>query len=413
MTSENKKIFTLAFFSIALAEVCVGVALQMFESTFSLHIDSLSLPTFVAGSVIGAGAVSASVLRYFGGTLCERTGRKRLLIIGIIIFGSTLFFVGRTSSLFMMYLLTVIQMGGYSLASTAISVMIVDVVPRESLGKGMGYFGLASSLAGAVGPSLALAAFATKGAFATVTARASLISVLALLITLFLIRYREPASSGRTHGAPAAAGAGTGSDAAAPGSPDAPRGFWYHIERSALPASLINGMIVFVECLVSMFITLYASRNGIGGISLFFTISVVFIVASKILSGRLTDRFSALVAFIPGALSLAVCFLLLILSPSMHSLAFIAGAFYGIGSGLATPCLNAEAVRRAPVERASVASSTFFLPMDIAMIVGSTVWGAMIDLVDFKVSYLFSMIVLACSVAMALVFLRRKPAARL
>ena len=195
MSSETRKIFTLAFFAISLAEVCVAVSLQMFESTFSLHIDSLHLLAFVAGSVIGAGAVSASVLRFFGGTLCEKAGRKRLLITGVVIFASMLFFVGRTTSLFMMYLLTIIQMGGYSMASTAISVMIVDVVPRESLGKGMGYFGLASSLAGAIGPSLALTAFAMKGAFRTVTAEAAAISALALFIAVFLIRYREPVSS--------------------------------------------------------------------------------------------------------------------------------------------------------------------------------------------------------------------------
>ena len=304
MSSEAKKIFTLAFFAISLAEVCVAVSLQMFESTFSLHIDSLHLPAFVAGSVIGAGAVSASVLRFFGGTLCEKAGRKRLLIAGIIIFASMLFFVGRATSLFMMYLLTIIQMGGYSMASTAISVMIVDVVPRESLGKGMGYFGLASSLAGAIGPSLALTAFAMKGAFRTVTAEAAAISVLALFIAVFLIRYREPVSS--ISSSSGADGSGKGSDAAARRA----KGFWHYIERSALPASLINGMIVFVECLVSMFITLYAKRNGIENISLFFTISVIFIVISKIVSGRLADRYAALFVFIPGALALALCFVL-------------------------------------------------------------------------------------------------------
>ena len=89
-------------------------------------------------------------------------------------------------------------------------------------------------------------------------------------------------------------------------------------------------------------------------------------------------------------------------------LVFIAGVFYGIGSGLTLPSLNAEAVRRAPVERASVASSTFFLPMDLAMIVGSTVWGGLIDLVDFRASYLVSIFVIACSIVLGLIFLRRK-----
>ena len=402
LSSENRKIFTLAFFSIALTEVCVSVALQMFESTFSLHIDSINYPAFVAGSVIGAGAVSASVLRFFGGSLCERTGRKRLLIIGLVIFSSMLFFVGRTSSLFMMYLITVIQMGGYSMASTAISVMIVDVVPRESLGKGMGYFGLSTSLAGAIGPSLALAAFATRGAFRTVSFRGSMISVLGLLITIFLIRYQEPEKK-----------TGQAAGSTEPAAPSGPavvpvrRNFWYFIERSALPASLINGFVVSVECLVSMFITLFAQRNGIADAGLFFTISVFFIVVSKILSGRLSDRYNVLVAFLPGAVSLVLCFILLIFSPGQHRLLFLAGAFYGTGSGLVTPCLNAEAVRRAPLERASVASSTFFLPMDLAMIVGSTLWGGMIDLVDFKASYLIACGIVIASSAAAIPVLGR------
>nr|WP_130838546.1 hypothetical protein [Lachnoclostridium sp. Marseille-P6806] len=75
---------------------------------------------------------------------------------------------------------------------------------------------------------------------------------------------------------------------------------------------------------------------------------------------------------------------------------------------MATPALNAEAVRNSPKDRVSVASSTFFLPLDLAFVIGSVVWGILIDGLGFKQVFMIAIGIVVTSAAAALfVFSRR------
>ena len=105
------------------------------------------------------------------------------------------------------------------------------------------------------------------------------------------------------------------------------------------------------------------------------------------MSGNLSDRYGVLVALVPGTILLIVAYILLILSAKNHVLFYIAGGFYGLGGGLSSPALNAEAVRGVPKHRVSIASSTFFLPLDIAFVVSSIIWGIMIDSFSFSITF--------------------------
>ncbi len=48
-----------------------------------------------------------------------------------------------------------------------------------------------------------------------------------------------------------------------------------------------------------MFLTLFAKESGIAGAGLFFTISVVFMLAARIISGKISDRYGVLKALLP------------------------------------------------------------------------------------------------------------------
>ena len=199
----------------------------------------------------------------------------------------------------------------------------------------------------------------------------------------------------------------TKSDNAAPGRQPAEAGLWKFIEKKALPAAMINFFITFSGCLITMYLTLYASKADIANAGLFFSISVVFMVAARIVSGRLSDRYGALRVIIPGVTILIAAYLLLILAGGQHYLYYIAGAFYGFGSGMASPALNAEAVRGVPAHRVSIASSTFFLPLDIAFVAGSVIWGILIDRLEFSAVFLTAALVAAGAIVLTIILLGR------
>ena len=263
----NEKLFNKYFFIIALANLGVSTMMQMFNSTIALHLDRQAYPASIAGTMISIGAVSATIYRFFGGKLCERQGRKHLIVAGLGCFAVMSFLMGNTSSLLLLYIIRVMQMLGYSMASTAVSVAVIDVIPRQRVGEGIGYFSLASSISQAFGPSLALALFHMNGGFFTVMTGTALMGMAAMGITAVFLNYERPGhkravtGSGAADGKKALCGNAAGvnccgktaqaysrehiginfeeptkSDNAALGRQPAEAGLWKFIEKKALPA---------------------------------------------------------------------------------------------------------------------------------------------------------------------------------
>ena len=373
MNQGKEKIFNTYFFVITFINLCVSTIVQMFNSTIALHINQLNYPASISGTIISIGAISATVYRFFGGKLCEKRGRRQLIIIGIACFGIMSFIMGNVRSLLLIYVVRVFQMLGYSMVSTAVSVAVIDVIPVKKVGQGIGYFSLATSVSQAFGPSVALMLYGMQGGFRIVMTGAAMVSMLAVMITVMFLNYEKKIERVGIK------------------NPDRldseEKGIWRYIEKCALPAAVINFFIVFSNGLITMFLTLYAAKAGIANAGVFFSISVVFMVGARVMSGNLSDRYGVLVALVPGTILLIVAYILLILSAKNHVLFYIAGGFYGLGGGLSSPALNAEAVRGVPKHRVSIASSTFFLPLDIAFVVSSIIWGIMIDSFSFSITF--------------------------
>ena len=281
--------------------------------------------------------------------------------------------MGNVRSLLLIYVVRVFQMLGYSMVSTAVSVAVIDVIPVKKVGQGIGYFSLATSVSQAFGPSVAFMLYGMQGGFRIVMTGAAMVSMLAVMITVMFLNYEKKIERVGIK------------------NPDRldseEKGIWRYIEKCALPAAVINFFIVFSNGLITMFLTLYAAKAGIANAGVFFSISVVFMVGARVMSGNLSDRYGVLVALVPGTILLIVAYILLILSAKNHVLFYIAGGFYGLGGGLSSPALNAEAVRGVPKHRVSIASSTFFLPLDIAFVVSSIIWGIMIDSFSFSITF--------------------------
>ena len=118
MGVQKERLFNIYFFVIAFVNLGSSTMMQMFNSTIALHIDALDYTASVSGTIISIGAVSATVYRFFGGKLCEKNGRRRLILIGLADFAVMSFLIGQVRSLTIIYLLRIFQMFGYSMAST-------------------------------------------------------------------------------------------------------------------------------------------------------------------------------------------------------------------------------------------------------------------------------------------------------
>jgi predicted MFS family arabinose efflux permease len=194
--------------------------------------------------------------------------------------------------------------------------------------------------------------------------------------------------------------------AVAPGS-----GLWRLLEKSSLPPSLIQFILSFSFSGVTTFLTIFAQERHIGGLELYYIIAAAVMALTRLFVGRLYDRYGSLPVLVPGLLFGAANFVILAFASS--SVAFyVTGALYGLSLGICLPTLNAQAVRKTPAGRIGVASTTFWLFVDLGVGLGGMFWGFMIDAAGYTVVYCSAAVcVLAALAASVLIFRKKKSAA--
>ena len=89
-------------------------------------------------------------------------------------------------------------------------------------------------------------------------------------------------------------------------------------------------------------------------------------------------------------------------------LILLAGVFRIFGQGIAQSSLQGQVMKDAGPERRGVASSTFFMGIDIGQGLGAMASGALIDLAGFEGAFLFGPVTLAVGLVSRLYWLRRQ-----
>ena len=376
----------------------LGVTQQFYNNTLTLHITSMGYSTSVAGTLLSVGAGTALVYRIFGGSLTERFGRKNLLLLGLLMITVGNFVCGIAGGLVLLYLASMVKLAGFAMASTSAAVMAVDVCPRERMSEGIGYFGLGMTFSQALAPTVGLALYERTAFFGTMNA-ATAVSLLAIvLLTAFGNYEKNAAFPGNRLNAP---------------KPQRREGslVWNLIERSALRAVLCSFVGTVSFNTVSMYLTHFAANNDVPGAGSYFFCMACAMLLSRCCAGKLADRHGTLSCVIPGYALAAAALLLLPFTPKVNALLYLSGILMGLGQGLSTPALNAEAVRSAPPERTAAASSTFMLQNDLSVMCGSFIWGIAIDKLGYSHVYTLAGSCVLFGLVLSLLLLRKKKAA--
>ena len=94
--------------------------------------------------------------RLLGGKYIESIGRKKLLLIGIIIIviSSVLYF--GVNSFALLIINRLLHGFAFGVAGTATGTIVAQVIPKSRKGEGIGYFALSMTLATAIGPFIGI-----------------------------------------------------------------------------------------------------------------------------------------------------------------------------------------------------------------------------------------------------------------
>lgn len=335
------------------------------------------------GLLTGLYSLAALAFRPVFGRMLDRSGRKPVLILGLaLVTLSTATYIF-THSIVVLLAFRILSGVGFSAGSTAIATVVADILPGRRLAEGIGYFGLSSTFAQAVGPLTGLYIIQSFG-YRTLFMALVAMSVVSMLF-VWVIKYPpRPVLAADSHST----------------APPAQKSYGF-LEASLIWPALILLLVVTASGAVMTFVANYAFSLGITNIGMFFTVVSAGTIISRLVFGKLTLRFS--LGHILVLSMVAVIFSQLILGIAAGFWLFlVAAAFFGLGIGWVVPIINTVIVLFASPDRKGAALSVHYSAMDIGIGASSIIWGVVSGHYGYAVIYELS--ALCCVAALMIYF---------
>lgn len=349
-----------------IARFGVFLAHHVTRPLLPLYLITFGASSTVIGAVMAVFTVTALVMRVPVGLFIDRLGRKPFLLYGVLLFGAGNFGYLWAASILLMIPCRILHGVGWSGCTTSVATIGADIVPQARRGELMGYAGMASSLASALGPVLGFALFHRfdyPGVF---------LGAGFLLATSFAA------------GVPVA-------ETRKEKSPPLKSGRWWRalaVKESIHPAVAV-AFLSFGHGGILTFLPIQALKLGMENPGLWFGVYAACILLSRPVAGPLSDRISRRAVILPG-LILNLAGIVLLALASSASWLMAAAMIGGFGTGAAQPALMTLAVDQSAAERRGRSLAQFQLFYDLGIGIGSLTLGALLDLVDqdFSVMYL-------------------------
>lgn len=369
-SSQNNTIFNRYFILLFITSVCFCFASEMLNVVLPLYVtEDLGKTAAVSGLMTTFYTIASAVSRPVNGLLTDKLTRRIVMVVGCGLYAIGIFLCGFIPMLATAFCCRMLQGIGYSAASTSNMAASNDVIPKDKLNEGVGYFGISHTLPSLFGPVIVttlISAIGNRGTQYVIAA----VCALATILALFANYEKKPEFAREVP----------------PKAEKAPKGAF--IEPTAIVPSLIQFGSLFFTSALMVFITLFFTACSLptSYLSAYLTTTGLSILLVRTLLSRFVGKVNPLVLLIPAWIAgIAECLLL----PCINSMAasITMGVLFGCVHGIVWMTNGALAVSRAVPQRRGAANATFYLAFDAAIGTGAAVWGALIDAIGYVATY--------------------------
>ena len=335
----------------------------------------------IIGTVISCYTLATLVVRPFSGYMMDTFKRKPLYLLALSLF--TAIFCGYpfATTITMLILIRVAHGLAFGLTSVGGNTLVIDVVPSEHRGEGIGYFGVANNIAMAVGPMTGLFVYEHLS-FNAIFMGCMVCSFLAALFASRIkTKVRPPVKRPPIS-----------------------------LDRFILIKGLLAGvsflLLAFAYGQISNYIALYAQEMGLTISSgLFFTVYAVGLIVSRLFAGKMVDRDRVTQTIALGLgitvfalLGLGLCHYANALGTDYTAVAFLLIALCcGLGFGAAFPSFNALFINLGTNAQRGTATSTYLTSWDLGLGIGIFSGGMLAEHFSFSTAYLVASAVVLVS----------------
>ncbi|MGC4018547.1 MAG: MFS transporter [Muricomes sp.] len=326
-------------------------------------MDNLHASPSQAGLAVGIFVIGALVSRIYAGSIIERTGRKKMLYIGLLIYVVATVLYFRVEGMMFLFLVRFLHGIGFGATSTATATIAANLVPKDRQGEGISYYAMSTTMASAIGPFLAMY-LSQNASFYTILVLC-IVALAACFGAVFFLKVSEETEVKEEAGNKKQFSISN------------------FIEYKALPISIIGAVIGLSYSSIVSFLSSYVKEIGLAEAGSFFFLAYsIAILVSRPATGKLFDSKNENYVMYPAFVLFAVG--LFTLSQAHQGIVLLsAAALIGLGFGTFLSSGQAIAVKSAPSHRIGLATSTFLAITDTGVGIGPFLLGILVPVVGF------------------------------
>ena len=319
----------------------------------------------LAGLVVGLFIVGSLIGRFITGKYVNSFGPKKILIFGLIclIITQLLYFI--PGSVWFLMIVRLLNGIATAIATTATGTIAAYVTPPTRKSEGISLFSLSLVLGTAIGPffgMLLMSSFSIQILFMICV----ILGVLSGLLSLFIkIDFKTVASKNDTSNRKAFS-------------------LGNFIAKEAIPVAIVMMLIGVTYAAILTYLQAFAvERNLVTAASYFFIFYAVASLVTRPIAGRLMDDKNENVVVYPAFIFLVISFAMLMFSFNGWML-LIAGIALGIGYGNLSSSMQAIAIKVSPSTKYGLATSTYFIGLDIGIGFGPSFLGLFTHMITYS-----------------------------
>ena len=376
---HKPKLWTKDFLIVSVANFFLYFTFYLLIATITIFAsEKFQAPPSVAGLASGIFVLGALVARLFCGKSIERVGRKKMLYMGFvfILITTLLYFV--VNSMTFLLVVRFLHGAAFGMASTATGTIVASIIPNERRGEGIGYYALSVTLAAAIGPFLGIfinqhAGFNMNFVLCTILLAVSFITAFFLKVSKVEFTKEQLENM---------------------------KGFKLSnfFEPKAFPIAIIGVFAGLCYSSILSFITSYSQEIHLVDVaSFFFIVYAVAILVSRPFTGRWFDTKGENFVMYPSFILFAIGLIILSQAHQGYFL-LLSGVFVGLGYGTFSSSAQAISIKVSPKHRMGLATSTYYIFMDLGIGIGPFLLGFLIPGMGYRGLYIFlAIVVFACT----------------
>lgn len=365
VSHQKVRLWTKDFILLLLITTLSMTAITTQMGTLPLLVAQIGGSKATSGAIVGVLGIAALFVRFPIGLMLDKYGRKILLLIGLLILVIDFTLLNFLQTLLSLFLLRLVQGVGNSVQATASATMTADLIPKERLTIGLGYFSIAQSVPSAIGPLIGLTVVQNYG-FESLFRVALVLTIIAFILSLFvneslLVRETIPQTEVDT------------SLLKNPG---------------VIFPSLIMFMIYLAQAGVVAFIAQLALERGILGAGYYFTLMSLVSVTVRLCFSSILFRLKRSLVIHVSIFFIIIAYGNIVFASSIIYL-LISAILFGIGIANLMPLMNTIVLQSVSDSQTGKATAIFMLSLDVAYGGGAVIWGIIASVFGFEWMYFF------------------------